>query len=95
MQSTSYNRERPNSSLLTDVGGKRLASRAFLPHEVISLIEATLVNQDEVKAIGNLCGDDAQNFIDVIHEVTSPLLHFRCAVSLPLSIPAPHFSTFR
>jgi len=55
---------------------KRLASRAFLPHEVISLIEATLMTQDEVKTIGNLCGDDAQDFVDVVHEVPSPLLCF-------------------
>ena len=48
---------------------KRLASRAFLPREVVSLIEAILMSGDEVKMIGNLCGDDAQSFIDVIHEV--------------------------
>ena len=55
---------------------KRLASRAFLPHEVASLIEATLMSQGEVKMIGNLCGGDAQSFVDVIHEVPSQLLHF-------------------
>ena len=48
---------------------KRLASRAFSPHEVIPLIEAIFTNQSEVKMIGCLCGDDAQTFIDVIHEV--------------------------
>ena len=76
-------------------GWKRLASRTFLPHEVISLIEATLMSQDEVKTIGNLCGDDAQNFIDVIHEVPSPLLHFRCTVLLPLPVSVSLFSDLR
>jgi len=65
-----------NLAGLNDPAWKRLASHAFLPHEVISLIEASLMSQDEVKTIGNLCGDDAQNFIDVIHEVPSPLLYF-------------------
>jgi len=55
---------------------KRLASRAFLPHGVVSLIETILMSEDEVKMIGNLSGDDAQNFVDVIHEVFSPLLRF-------------------
>ena len=48
---------------------RRLISRTFLPDQVIDLIEAVFTKQDEVKAIGYLCGDDAQNFIDVIHEV--------------------------
>ena len=59
---------------------KRLASRAFHPHEVISLIEAVLTREGEVKVIGNLCGDDAQNFIDVIHEVSSSSLRFQSTV---------------
>jgi len=49
------------------------------------------MSQDEVKTIGNLCGDDAQNFIDVIHEVPSPFLHFRCNVLLPLPVSVPPF----
>jgi len=64
-----------DSPLLSNVDEpvwKRLASRTFLPHEVVSLVEAALVSEDGVKVIGNLCGDDAQNFIDVIHEVPSP-----------------------
>ena len=59
---------------------KRLASRAFPPHEVVSLIETILMSEDEVKMIGNLCGDDAQNFIDEIHKVSSPPLRFRDTV---------------
>jgi len=72
---------------------KRLAGRAFLPHELISLIEVALMSQDEVKTIGNqLCEDDAQSFIDVIHEVPSPQLHFRCTGLLPSPIFVPPFS---
>jgi len=62
----------PDSSILLDLDApacKRLTSRAFSPHEVIPLIEAIFTNQDEVKMIGYLRGDDAQTFIDVIHEV--------------------------
>jgi hypothetical protein len=33
------------------------------------LIEAIFTSQDEVKAIGYLRGDNAQTFIDVVHEV--------------------------
>ena len=55
---------------------KRLITRAFLPHEVTSLIELILRSEGEVKMIGNLCGDDAQTFIEVIHEVPSPLPPF-------------------
>ena len=59
---------------------KRLACRTFLPHEVPSLIEATLMSDDVIKVIGNLCGDNAQTFVDVIHEVPSPPLHFQSMV---------------
>ena len=38
------------------------------------------MSEHEVKVIGNLCGDDAQGFIDVIHEVPTPLLCFRDTV---------------
>jgi hypothetical protein len=48
---------------------KRLISRTLLPLEVISLIEAIFTNKDEVKAICDLGGDDAQTFINTIHEV--------------------------
>jgi len=46
-----------------------LIARTFFPHDVIPLIEAIFTNQEEVKMIGYLRGDDAQTFIDVIHEV--------------------------
>jgi len=49
----------------------RLIKRAFTPHELPSLIEATLSSEDEGDAIRRLLGDDAQAFIDVIDEVRS------------------------
>jgi hypothetical protein len=61
---------------------KRLTSRTFLPHEVISLIEAIFTSQDEVNAIGYLRGDDAQTFIDVIHKVRTHILSFLGSVGL-------------
>ena len=62
----------PDSSILVDLDApacKRLTSRAFSQDEVIPLIEAIFTNQNEVKMIGYLRTDDAQTFIDVIHEV--------------------------
>lgn len=61
---------------------KRLISYTLLPHEIISLIETIFTSKDEVKAICDLRGDDAQTFINVIHEVRSfrPLVEaqFNC-----------------
>jgi hypothetical protein len=61
---------------------KRLTSlsHAHLPHEVISLIEAVFKSKDEVKMIGHLRRDDAQNFIDVMHKVRFHPLHFHGTV---------------
>lgn len=62
----------PDSSILVDLDApacKRITSGAISPDEVIPLIEAIFTNQNEVKMIGYLRGDDAQTFIDVIHEV--------------------------
>ena len=64
----------PNSN---EPAWKRLVNRASPPHEVISLIETILASENEMKMIGNLCGDNAQSAIDVIHEVPSLLLCFR------------------
>lgn len=56
---------------------RSLISRTFSPHEIISLIEVIFGNQNEIKMIGFLRGDDAQTFIDVIHGVRlQPLLNF-------------------
>jgi len=66
-----------SQSLYNAPACKRLISKTFFPHEVVSLIEATFTSKDQVKMICDLRGDDAQTFIDVIHEVRSVLLHFR------------------
>ena len=58
---------------------KRLISNAFSPHELIALIGATFTSKDEVRMVCNLHGDDAQTFIDVIHEVHSAAFLFRDA----------------
>lgn len=62
----------PNSSILIEPNApacKRVISRAFSAHEVISLIEAIFTNKEEVRMIRGLSGDAAQTFIDVVHEV--------------------------
>lgn len=59
---------------------KRLISRTFSPYEVVSLIETTLTDENEVEMIDNLHGDDAQILVDVIYEVHLHLLHSRAAV---------------
>ena len=62
----------PGSSIVTESdtpAWKRLISRSLLPFEVISLIEAVFTSKDEVKMICDLRGDDAQTFINTIHEV--------------------------
>jgi len=38
------------------------------------------MSQEEVKTIGSLCGNEAQDLVDVVHEVPSPLLCFRDTV---------------
>jgi len=55
----------------------RLISRAFSPHELISLIEEIFTRKDEIKMIGCLGRDAAQTFIDVAHEVR-PTVHHPC-----------------
>jgi hypothetical protein len=65
----------PDLSVLVDSGVsacKRLISHDYSPHETISLIEAVFKSKDEINMIGYLRGDDAQTFIDVIHEVCLP-----------------------
>jgi hypothetical protein len=75
----------PDSSIPADFNVpacRRLTSLShpYLPHEVISLIEAVFKSKDEVKMIGYLRGDDAQTFIDVVHRVRPHPLHFRGTV---------------
>lgn len=72
----------PGVSILVDdsmPAYKRLISSDFSPQELISLIGAIFTSKDEVKMICNLRGDEAQTFIDIIHEVHSAAFHFRDA----------------
>ena len=57
----------------------RLATRAFAPHELVSLINNILMKKDEIEMIGCLDRDAAQTFIDVVHEVHLALFLSRVA----------------
>lgn len=59
----------PTRSSSNPPAWKRLISRSFPPHETISLVNEVFMNEDEVKAVCILRGDEAQTFISVIHEV--------------------------
>jgi len=48
---------------------RRLISHAFSPHETVPLIEVIFTSKAEIVIIRGLRGDDAQTFIDVVHEV--------------------------
>lgn len=48
---------------------KRLITCPPTTHEWISLTTTILSNHDEIEAVSNLCGDDAQSFIDIMDEV--------------------------
>ena len=56
---------------------ERLISHTLSQDEVIPLIEAIFTSQDEVNMIDHLHGDNAQTFIDVVHEVRFPSLRSR------------------
>ena len=48
-----------------------MVNRAFVPHELPSLMEAIFSSKDEGDIMHCLHGDDAQTFVDVIDEVRS------------------------
>ena len=52
-----------------------LISRAFSPHELVSLIEEIFTRRCEINMIGCLDRDAAQTFIDVVHEVCPVIPH--------------------
>jgi len=58
---------------------KRLASPTITTDERISLITGIFSDHKEIELVRNLCGDDAQTFIDLVDEVRcyplSPLKH--------------------
>ena len=62
----------PDLPVLVDLGVpacRRLISHPSSPREVISLIEAVFTSEEEIKIVRDFRGDDAQSFIDVVHEV--------------------------
>ena len=71
---------------------RRLISRAFSPHQLISLIEEIFTRKEEVNVISGLDRDAAQAFIDVVHEVRPSVVFI--SVARP-DHPCPlHFRTF-
>jgi hypothetical protein len=50
---------------------KRLTSHIFNMPERISLITEIFSDHNQVDAVGNLSGDDTQDFIDVIDEAST------------------------
>ena len=48
---------------------KYLIDHIYSPREVISLIETAFLDDGEVRLLYDPRGDDAQTFVDVIHEV--------------------------
>jgi hypothetical protein len=59
---------------------KRLIIHTLLPHETISLIEEIFTSKDEVDMICDLLGDDAQTFINTIHEVRTVFIPSRTTI---------------
>jgi len=89
----------PDSSNLVDLdvpACKRLISRTPSPQEVTSLIEAIFTSKEEVKMVRDLRGDDAQTFVDVIHEVCFVLsFSRRSLITYFLPLLRSRTSTFR
>ena len=50
-------------------------------HERISLISTVFSDHDEGEMVRNLSGDDAQNFVNMIDEVSTAYFHHRGQVS--------------
>ena len=59
-----------------DPAWRRLISHSLTAEERISLITTISLDDDQVKMVEQLSGDDAQTFVDVIDEVSFlPLPH--------------------
>ena len=75
----------PNSSIHAGIdppGWKRLIRGSLVQHERLALVTAIFSNRDEAEAAKCLCGDEAQNFIDVIYEARShPLSPMECSLT--------------
>ena len=74
---------------------KRLISHAWLPREVISLIQTIFTSEYEVKMILGLRGDDAQTFIDAIHKVLFCIPSFQGPNLITLLSSAPSLLNFQ
>ena len=59
----------PTATSLCAPACKRLIDRRFLPHEVLSLIGTFLASKVEAEVVDSLHRQDAQTFVDVVHEV--------------------------
>lgn len=59
-----------------DPAWRRLISHSLTAEERISLITTISLDDDQVKMVEQLSGDDAQTFVDVIDEVITHKLTF-------------------
>ena len=59
----------PTATSLCAPACKRLIDRRFLPHEVLSLLGTFLTSKAEAEVVDFLHRQDAQTFVDVVHEV--------------------------
>lgn len=50
----------------------RLVNRIFNLTELASLIEEIFSSEEEIRMVHCLCADDAQTFVDVMHQVRRP-----------------------
>ena len=75
----------PNLSIHAGIdppGWKRLIRGPLVQHERLALIIAIFSNRSEAEAVKRLCGDEAQNLVDVIYEARShPLSPKNCSLT--------------
>ena len=65
----------PESHTKSQTTFERLISNTLPTRDRIPLITSIFSDHDQVEILGNLCGDNAQSFIDVIDEVSARILH--------------------
>lgn len=74
---------------------KRLISRTLSLDEAIPLIETIFTSREEVNTIGDLHGDDAQAFVDTLHQVRSAIFPLRgMLTTFVLVLPYRPFNLF-
>ena len=69
----------------------RLITCPLTKQERASLIAAIFSDRDEIEAVSDLCGNDAQSFIDAVDEVPPQLFH----LSAPTDLLARYWTTLR